>query len=124
MVSVVNPLLIKNFRTIKMVRQKTDSSDAKVIAHYCLQNNPGLVTPKPQENKELHEINVRLDFLNEEMGRLTGLLEKKILNEEVKKSIDGEIVFIKKTIKICKLKPRKLLKVQKNFGRILNVSRA
>ena len=41
-VSVVNPLLIKAFRTSKMVRQKTDSTDSEIIAKFCLQNNPTL----------------------------------------------------------------------------------
>ncbi|MDR1236554.1 MAG: transposase [Holosporaceae bacterium] len=39
-ISVVNPLQIKSFRMSKMIRQKTDSSDAEVIAHFCLQNDP------------------------------------------------------------------------------------
>jgi transposase len=119
MVSVVNPLLIKSFRTTKMVRQKTDSSDAKVIAHYCLQNDPGLTTPKSQENKELHEINVRLDSLNEELNRLTNFLEKKMLNKQVKKSIDEEIVFIKKMIKDLETEAKKIVesteKLRKHF---------
>jgi transposase len=86
-VSVVNPLPIKAFRTSKMVRQKTDKSDAEIIANFCLQNDPKLWTPKPRENKELHEINVRIDSLKVELNRLTNSLEKKIINSAVKKTI-------------------------------------
>jgi hypothetical protein len=36
----------------KMIRQKTDRSDAEVIANFCRQNNPQLWAPKPREKKE------------------------------------------------------------------------
>jgi transposase len=124
-VSVVNPLLIKSFRTSKMIRQKTDSSDAEVIARFCLQNDPKVMTPKPRENKELHEINFRLDSLREELNRLTNFLEKKMLNESVKKSIDDEIDFIKKTIKKLENEAQKIIesteKLQKKFEHLTSI---
>jgi transposase len=124
-VSVVNPLQIKSFRKSKMIRQKTDSSDAEVIALFCLQNNPGLTTPKSQENKELHEINSRLDSLNKELRRLTNFLEKKMLNEEVKKSIDEEIVFLKKMVKSLEAEAQKILenteKLRKAFELLTSI---
>ena len=65
------------FRTSKMVRQKTNSSDSEIIAQFCLQNNSTLWYPKSRENKELHEINLRIDGLKAELNRLTNFLEKK-----------------------------------------------
>ncbi|GHU15719.1 hypothetical protein FACS189449_13490 [Alphaproteobacteria bacterium] len=108
-VSVVNPLPIKAFRTSKMVRQKTDKSDAKIIANFCLQNDPKLWTPKPRENKELHEINIRIDALKVELNRLTNTLERKILNAVVKKSIDDEIAFVKSAINTLEDEAKKLI---------------
>ncbi|MDR1335099.1 MAG: transposase, partial [Holosporaceae bacterium] len=70
MVSVINPLQIKSFRMSKLVRQKTDRSDAEVITNFCLQNNLSLWIPKSRENKELSEINCRLDSLKLELNRL------------------------------------------------------
>jgi transposase len=108
-ISVINPLQIKSFRTSKMVRQKTDKSDAEIIAKFCLQNNPTLWIPKSRENKELHEINQRLNSLNGEMNKLIFSFEKKTLNEQVRKSIDDEIDFIKKTIKNLESEAKKII---------------
>lgn len=95
-VSVVNPLQIKAFRTSKMVRQKTDSSDCEIIAKFCLQNNPVLWRPKSRKNKELHEINSRIEALKAELNRLTNSREKKTRNEIVAVSVHDETEFIEK----------------------------
>jgi transposase len=108
-VSVVNPLPIKAFRTSKMVHQKTDKSDSEIIAKFCLQNDPALWNPKTRENKELHEINLRIDALNFELNRLTNALESKYLNEVVKKSINEETEFVKKTIKALEFEARRIV---------------
>jgi len=109
-ISVVNPLPIKAFRMSKMVRQKTDKSDSEVIAQFCMQNNPILWSPKPRENKELHEINVRVDALKAELNRLINALEMEYINETVKKSIDEEIKFVKKAIKDLEIEAKKIVK--------------
>ena len=98
-VSVVNPVMIKSFRMSKMVRQKTDSSDCEIIAKFCVQNNPPLWKPKPRENKELHEVNIRIDSLKVELNRVANTLESKYLNKLVLKSINKEMKFIKESIK-------------------------
>ncbi|MBU4270201.1 IS110 family transposase [Candidatus Dependentiae bacterium] len=46
-VSVMNPLVIKRFSEMKMVRAKTDSVDARVIAQFGFEQNPYIYTPKP-----------------------------------------------------------------------------
>lgn len=46
-VSVVNPLVIKRFGEMKMVRAKTDSVDARVIAQFGFEQDPCLYRPKP-----------------------------------------------------------------------------
>jgi transposase len=108
-VSVVNPLLIKGFRESEGIRQKTDKSDAEVIAKFCLQKSPKAWSPKPRENKELHEINIRIDSLKEELNRLTNALESKILNETVKKSVGEEIDFVKYQIEILEEAAKKIV---------------
>jgi len=114
-VSVVNPLQIKAFRTSKMVRQKTDSSDSETIAKFCLQNDPIAWHPKPRANKELHEINVRIDALKVELNRLISSLEKKTLNSVVQASIDKEIIFIKKSIEELETEAKKLIEGNKEL---------
>jgi transposase len=125
MASVVNPLQIKAFRASKMVRQKTDSSDCEVIAKFCLQNNPIPWQPKSRENKELHEINVRINALKAELNRLTNSLEKKILNKAVQESIHRQIESIKKDIKALGIEAKKIIeendKLKRQFALLISI---
>jgi transposase len=125
-VSIVNPLPIKSFRMSKMVRQKTDNSDSEVIAKFCLQNSPRLWIPKNRDSKELHEINSHIDFLKIELNRLSNLLEKKYLNETVRKFIDEEIKFVKSQIKTLENETQKIIadneKLQNNFEIITSIN--
>jgi transposase len=93
----------------KMVRQKTDSSDSEIIAKFCLQNNPRLRMPKNRDCKELHEINSRIDFLKTELNRLFGFLEKKYLNEVVKKSISEETDFVRNQVRMLETEAQKIV---------------
>ncbi len=94
-VSVVNPLQIKAFRNSRLIRQKTDSVDAQVIAEFCQQNNPALWIPKSLEKKELHEINRRVESLKIELNRVTNCLEKQNLPKIVAETIETEINCLK-----------------------------
>ena len=94
-VSVVNPLQIKTFRNTKLIRQKTDSVDAQVIAEFCLQNNPAPWNPRSPEKKELHNINVRISELKAEVNRALNALENKNVSELILKSVHDEIKFLK-----------------------------
>jgi transposase len=62
-VSVVNPLQIKRFGESLMVRQKTDSSDALVIARYCRDQGPPAWQPPAPEVRELQSLVARLESL-------------------------------------------------------------
>lgn len=108
-VNVVNPMQIKAFRNSRLIRQKTDSVDAQVIAEFCRQNNPSLWSPKSPEIKELHEINKRIDSLKIELNRVTNSLEKQKLPKIVLKSIKSEINFLKKQIEKLEQEARKII---------------
>ncbi len=58
-VSVVNPTQIKSFGTTKLVRAKTDSVDAKLIAQFCQTFNPSEWIPLTPEQRKLRGL-VRL----------------------------------------------------------------
>jgi transposase len=62
-VSVVNPLQIKRFGESQMVRQKTDGSDALVIARYCRDQQPPAWQPPAPEVRELQSLVARLESL-------------------------------------------------------------
>jgi transposase len=46
-VSVVNPLVVKRFAQMRLVRMKTDKADAMIIAQYAEKENPPLWKPSP-----------------------------------------------------------------------------
>jgi transposase len=62
LVSIVNPLQPKSFGKCKMVREKTDKTDARVIAEFCKATNPPLWQPQPEEVRKLRDIVRNCDF--------------------------------------------------------------
>lgn len=52
-VSIVNPARIKAFADSRMSRQKTDKTDALLIALFCQSQQPPLWTPPPPEQQAL-----------------------------------------------------------------------
>lgn len=64
-VSVVNPARIKGFAKSELLRTKTDSVDAALIARFCAAIKPALWKPTAPEVKELQALVRRLDSLQE-----------------------------------------------------------
>jgi transposase len=52
-VSVINPLVIKRFGDMKMIRAKTDAVDARVIAQYGLEQRPAFYIPKEENCQKI-----------------------------------------------------------------------
>ena len=124
-ISVVNPLQIKAFRNSKLIRQKTDSVDAQVIAEFCLQNNPASWNPRSPEQKELHNINVRISALKTELNRSSNALENENLSKLILKSVHDEIKFLKNQIDLLENEARKIINSNKHlkeqFDRITEI---
>lgn len=124
-VSVINPLQIKAFRRSKLVRQKTDSVDAQIIAEFCLQNVPELWNPRSPEQRELHEINHRISSLQIEIRRATTCLEKKNLSDLILKSVHDEIKFLKNQINSLEKTAREIVEsnddLKAKFARITEI---
>ncbi len=114
-VSVVNPLQIKSFRNSKLIRQKTDSVDAQIIAEFCLQNAPAPWNPRSPEQKELHYLNVRIIALKAEVNRASNALENENLSKVILKSIHDEIKFLKKQIALLEDESRKIIDSNQNL---------
>jgi transposase len=64
-VSIVNPARIKGFAKSELLRTKTDSVDAALIARFCAAIKPTLWQPTAPELKELQALMRRLDSLQE-----------------------------------------------------------
>lgn len=62
-VSVVNPARIKGFAKSELLRTKTDSVDAALIARFCAAIKPSLWKPTPPEVKDLQALLRRLESL-------------------------------------------------------------
>lgn len=124
-VSVVNPWRIKAFHDSCLIRQKTDSSDAQMIAEFCRMHNPDAWTPKSPEIKVLHEINRRIDSLKIEQNRASNILEKQNLPGVVLRSVNSEIEFLKQQIGELEEEIRKIIENNKDlmlkFQRLMEV---
>ena len=74
-VSVVNPARIKGFAKSELLRTKTDSVDAALIARFCAAIKPPRWKPTAPEVKELQALVRRLDSLQEMVNQEHNRLE-------------------------------------------------
>ena len=96
-VSVVNPLRIRNFAKSSLKRNKTDESDARTIAEFCLAMDPKPWHPLPPEIKQLQALTRRIESLEEMLRIETNRLEQ--APETVRSSLRRMIANLKKEIK-------------------------
>ena len=64
-VSVVNPFRIKGYAAAKLQRNKTDKADARLIADFCLTQNPDEWRPPTPQVIELQALTRRIEMLEE-----------------------------------------------------------
>lgn len=104
LVSVVNPLSIKGYSVSKMQRNKTDKADARVIADFCLTQNPAQWFPPTPEVVELQSLVRRIESLQEMLQMEQNRLEvapaktKPSLKRMIK-ILENEIKTLKKSVK-------------------------
>lgn len=63
-VSVVNPLIIKRYSEMKMLRAKTDSVDARTIAEYGFHERPCYFTRKDNKKERIIQLLKQIDALH------------------------------------------------------------
>jgi transposase len=90
-VSVVNPSRIKAFAQSEMLRTKTDSVDAALIARFCLALDPELWTPPAPEVRQLQALLRRLDNLEEMRIQEENRLGAPLLTDSVRRSVENMI---------------------------------
>lgn len=69
-VCVVNPLVIKRYGQMKLMRAKTDRADAKLILSYACSESPPLWAPASEQVQELQQAHGWLNDLLTEKTRL------------------------------------------------------
>ncbi len=69
-VSVCNPLVIKRYSQMKLIRAKTDKADARLIRMFGEENNPDMWSPNSEEINELKQAHSWLNDQIQERSRL------------------------------------------------------
>lgn len=96
--SIINPVQIKKYAESKLQRNKTDKLDAKLIADYCLRQEPSLWTPPPTEQRELQAMVRRLEALMADRTRELNRLQSGQHPPVVKDSIKNHLAFLEDQI--------------------------
>lgn len=64
-VSVVNPLRIKGYAESRLLRQKTDRADARLIAQFCAEQKPEAWQPPTPQVRELQRLVARWEAVRD-----------------------------------------------------------
>lgn len=98
-VSVVNPLVIKRFSQMRLLRAKTDKKDAQTICKYAMNNSIELWKPSPVEIMEMQQILTALELLNKQHSAVSNQLSSFIssgnIDKQVKETLSTTLSYIK-----------------------------
>ena len=113
-VSVVNPLVIKRYGQMKLLRVKSDRADAVLIMEYGQHEKPPLWEPVSEEVQELQQAH---GWLNDLIGERTRLLNRKqahshraIPSAFVVKQMDLQLAQLQQRIRECEIHLEQLVK--------------
>jgi transposase len=91
-VSIVNPACIKSFAASKLTRNKTDKSDAHLIALYCESHKPEAWQPPTAEVRQLQALVRHIEALSairqQELNRLSSGIREEMVIASIKALID------------------------------------
>jgi len=89
-VGIINPLIIKRFAQMKMIRAKTDAVDARIIAEYGYEQKVSLFQPRSIERQKIIKILKAIDALiktkDNYSNRLEALVQDPLQVKSVTKS--------------------------------------
>lgn len=74
-VSVVNPLVIRRFCQMRMIRTKTDRKDAAMIREYGITEKPSLWQPDEKNITKLKQLNAAIELLDKSITASNNQLE-------------------------------------------------
>lgn len=115
-VSVVNPLTIKRFSQMRLMRAKTDRKDSAIIAEYGLVERPEQWKPKAEYMFQMQQIQAMQDNLTKQLASLKNQREafknSGIKNPFARKFIDKEILHLEKQIVLM---DKELLKITNQY---------
>ena len=98
LVSVVNPKRIKLYGESKLSRNKTDKADARLIAEFCLKEEPSCWEPLPEDMARLRYLARRIYAVDQSIQRESN--RKAVSCDELKPSMDRLIAVFRKELEI------------------------
>jgi transposase len=121
-VSVVNPLQIKHFVRMRMVKAKTDKKDAMMIALYGQSEQPTLWQPNEKHIMQLQMNHTAIEGLQKQSTMLNNQLEAFSQIPDNDKEVMWVLRALLKTIKlkIAKLEARMIEIVKKHYETTFN----
>jgi transposase len=93
-VSVVNPARIKGYADSRLSRNKTDASDAALIADFCRTQQPEAWAPPPPEQQELQALVRHLENLTDMRQQERNRRQAGIPSQIVLHTLDEHIAFL------------------------------
>ena len=104
-VSVVNPLVIRRFAQMKLIRAKTDKKDAMVIAQYGITHKPGCWVPDNEHITRMRQLLTAIQSIDKQLtintNQLHAFKSSGLEDSEVRK-------VLKALIKTLRLKKERL----------------
>lgn len=115
-VSVVNPLTIKRFSQMRLMRAKTDKKDASIIAEYGKVENPVQWEPRPEYMLQMQQLQALQDSFTKQLTRLKNQKEA-FINSGIINKIGNEILDIEIKHNENKIEDidKELLKITEEF---------
>jgi transposase len=103
-VSVINPSQLKAFAASELLRVKTDSVDASLIARFCRSHKPAPWSPPAPGVRELQTLVRRLDALKGDRHQQLSRFGEAKMAPEIKaliKAFDRAILETERKIRLC-----------------------
>lgn len=115
-VSVVNPLTIKRFSQMRLMRAKTDKKDASIIAEYGKIENPVQWKPRPEYMLQMQQLQALQDSFTKQLTRLKNQKEA-FINSGIINKIGNEILDLEIKHNEDKIEhlDKELLKITEEF---------
>lgn len=117
-VSVVNPLVIRRFCQMRMIRTKTDRKDASMIREYGLTEHPSLWQPDEPSITKLKQLNAAIELMDK------GIVASNNQLEAFKEMPDTDLMLIKELEKnrTANIKAKEKLEAEMEKVAITNYS--
>jgi len=119
--SVVNPLVIRRFCQMRMVRAKTDKKDAAMICQYGKTEKPKAWLAKSSEMMELQQMQAYIDLLEKSIiafnNQLEAIEQSPVMSKQTRVGITKMIKAAQKQVEVTEARMQVLIENQ--FGQAM-----